>query len=374
MSLFSNLQSSNNTLTFELKNKNIKISLSNALRRIILSEIPMFSIDYNTINFSKNTSMLHDEFLARRLVLFPINYDIVLNNNIEEIEISLTKKNEEDHMIDILSKDFKVNTTTKELNNLFFSEDILFGKLKPGQEIILNCKLTKKIAKYDGPQFCPVSVCPVGFKRDDNKINEMLKEMNQEINEENKEEIENKKKEFMMIGADRIYLKNEKGEPQVYIFKIESVSELDSKKIFLYAIEVLKNKLNNLKSALNDNKTEKISLKRNEKNFKSYDFLIIDEDHTLGNLLNSYLVDNQNINYSGYLIPHPNDNKLIITTAVKENNKLIENKKIFQDNIDYILKIIDDIENEWKTILNIKDVPVKKLKIKKSPKKSPKVI
>ena len=62
----------NDLLTFNLNNssKKIKISLANAIRRIILSDIYTYTIDENQITFFDNTSMLDTEFLKSRLFLF----------------------------------------------------------------------------------------------------------------------------------------------------------------------------------------------------------------------------------------------------------------------------------------------------------------
>ena len=70
--MFKNIKQDDDDLTFEIINKNIKLALPNALRRIMIAEIPMIAI--NNIEMHSNTSMLHNGILTDRLLLVPINY------------------------------------------------------------------------------------------------------------------------------------------------------------------------------------------------------------------------------------------------------------------------------------------------------------
>ena len=51
----------------------IKPSFANALRRIMISEVPTMTIEW--VDFKKNDSALYDELLAHRLGLIPLTYD-----------------------------------------------------------------------------------------------------------------------------------------------------------------------------------------------------------------------------------------------------------------------------------------------------------
>lgn len=62
--------------------RNTDVSIANALRRIMLSEVPTLAIELVTVH--ENTSVLHDEFIAHRLGLLPIDSRNIKNFNYKE--------------------------------------------------------------------------------------------------------------------------------------------------------------------------------------------------------------------------------------------------------------------------------------------------
>ncbi len=346
--MYSNIKTEDNSLTFEMKNMNIKLGFVNALRRIILSEIPIYAIAQDSIKFYTNTSMIHNAMLNQRLILVPLIYNAL--EKYQDVEISLSMINNEDYMVDVTLKEFKVKADGRIIDpkDIFYSTDILFVKLKPEQEIDLKANIQKGYSKRDGAAFSPVAVSAISFKRDEAALKNALKDIP-----------DDKKHNFILSDGDRYYLKNKENEPEVYLFNIESIGSLPPKRIFTMGFQVLRQKLNKLYSDISD---EKIKIHKAEVAMESYDFDIEDEDDTLGNIVNSYLLTNLEIEYSGYFIPHPHDNLVIIRTALKNGNTQENNIKQFKKTLDNLLKLVEMAQKEWEK------PSTKKLKIKSKTK------
>jgi len=154
--------------------KNIDVSIINALRRIIITEIPCYCI--NTVEFIKNTSVLEDYNIEQRLFLIPLKMPLI---NLDEHNIdcecnycttilSVNITNNTLHNIDVTTNHF---TSTSEI---FFSnsDPITVAKLRPGDSLIINSHIKLGIAKFH-TKWSTISNCyhwPLDISQDNNSF------------------------------------------------------------------------------------------------------------------------------------------------------------------------------------------------------------
>lgn len=179
------IKSSDHELEFDLVH--IHASLVNAIRRIILAEVPTVAIE--KVRIVNNSSILQDDFLAHRLGLIPLAVDphklkdktthhdvddpndtllfdlVIRRSNKVKSEHSKSSKNKASEITDS-------NVTTKHLvwtpindkQKAVFStrppapvdSDILIARLSPGQEINVKCTAVKGVGA-DHAKFSPVA-------------------------------------------------------------------------------------------------------------------------------------------------------------------------------------------------------------------------
>jgi DNA-directed RNA polymerases I and III subunit RPAC1 len=145
-----------NRLVFEFDLIGVNCSIANALRRILINEIPTFAID--KVSLINNTSVLPDEFLAHRLGLIPI--DVMPDLDIKEINFELKVVNNTPDVMLITSNDIKFISKD---NQPFFElkKDIPIAKLAPKQIIEAEMCASKNIGRVHA-KWSPV--CPATYR------------------------------------------------------------------------------------------------------------------------------------------------------------------------------------------------------------------
>ena len=113
-SRIANLKESDDILTFTIDN--IDVSYVNAIRRTILSDIPIVCFktspyEENKANILVNTTRLNNEILKQRLSCIPVcikDLDIPFKNYVLEVDV----ENKTDTAIFVTTKDFRIKNIT----------------------------------------------------------------------------------------------------------------------------------------------------------------------------------------------------------------------------------------------------------------------
>lgn len=146
------------TIKFMLKS--CDLSVANALRRIMISDVPTMAIDIVFIN--ANTSVLHDEFLAHRLGLVPLvseNVDAMEFYRMCDckpscskctVELSLQAKAVDEGILEVTSNNIKTKKEGEVVKPVVYKNKdgeeenhLLLLKLRRGQEVDIQMNARK---------------------------------------------------------------------------------------------------------------------------------------------------------------------------------------------------------------------------------------
>jgi len=314
-------------------NDNVKISFANALRRILISNIPVYVMD--SVTFYENSSMIDNEFFAHRLKLVPLNCDYLDTIDVQGITLTCKKQNPiNENIITVYVRDIVVKNGDEIIDNatIFPQPGIILGKLKMNQAISFEAKLGKDTQEHGGSFYEPVAQSVYTFDIDEKKSKEMMSSMD-----------DNEKEKFATQDIERVYAKNKNGEPDRYNFRFISLGFYSSNNLMKKAIDILVNKLSLIKKEMKNSDSDKVFIYQNKEDTNFIIFDINNENDTIGNLLSTYLTDDNDVLYSGYIIEHPLKKNFLLKIQLKENNSLENIIKKMDEKLDYLIKIATDI-------------------------------
>lgn len=353
-SKIANLKEEDGRMTFTISN--IDVSYVNAIRRTILSDIPIVVFkttpyEENKSTILANTSRLNNEIIKQRLSCIPIhiNYLDTDKDSIENYLLELDVENKTDTTMIVTTKDFKIlNTVTnkylddgqvKKIFPPFIPPNgsgeyyIDFVRLRPklseeipGERIKLTCKFTVGTSRDDS-MFNVTGTCSYGCTPDPEKIEEQLEIRKQKWKDEGKKEDEVKFEaaNWKLLEGMRYIIKNS------FDFVIESVGIYSNEQIIIESCKILVRKLDELKRII---ETDDIEIKRSDNTLENcYDVTLVNEDYTIGNMLNYELYkifynDLKQINYVGFKKIHPHDSDSLLRISLEDNTKGISTIKV----------------------------------------------
>ncbi|XP_057963688.1 DNA-directed RNA polymerases II, IV and V subunit 3-like [Malania oleifera] len=271
-------------MKFELRDTDA--SMANALRRVMLAEVPTIAIDL--VEIEVNSSVLNDEFIAHRLGLIPLTSDRAMSMRFSRdcdacdgdgqcefcsVEFHLQARCINDQTLDVTSKDLYSSDSTvvpvdfSDSSGFDSSEQrgIIIVKLRRGQELRLRAIARKGIGK-DHAKWSPAATVTFMYEPEIHINEDMMETLTLE---EKRSWVESSPTKVFDIDAntqqvivvdpeaytydDEVLKKAEAmGKPGLveiyakedsFLFTVESTGAIKASQLVLNAIEVLKQKL-----------------------------------------------------------------------------------------------------------------------------------
>ena len=322
-------------LSFTLNNTNV--SIANALRRVILSDIPTVVIDTNeNINFHKNTTKFHNEILKQRLGCIPVY--IKDFDDIKNLEIHVDVENDIESMRYVTTNDFKIydknteNYLDSSVTEQIFPADnitksyILVTRLRPkisndipGEKIHFTATFTTGTALESG-MYNVCSTCAYGNTPDPVKQNEFWQEQEDELEKNglSSNQINYEKANWYTLNAKRYYKKDS------FDFKIETIGVYSNLELVHLACD---NIISRLVKIIELCDSQKLTLIYDSTAINQcVDVKLFNEDYTIGKIIEyilhyQYYLHDKLLTYVGFLKKHPHDNFSIIRIVFKDEEK-----------------------------------------------------
>ena len=331
-------ESPNNVLKFDIDG--VKMSLVNALRRIMISEVS--TVAFETSNFetssvkiTENTSQFHNEFLLHRIGLIPINIPDTENFNESDYTFSLDVENKTNSVLYVTAGDIKVmnNKTGKmESTEKFFPKDpisndnVMIVRLLPNPSGVsekLSFTGTARLGNGEmDSRYSPVSVCFYINTIDPEKTEVAFNDYKEQADKSL--EAEKIKRKFIINESERHFYTDSEGEPSKFTFTIESVGVIPPQEIMGRAIDILISKLEKLPAELVKPDSDYLEIEETPTAMESFDITIDAETHTLGFVLQEYankLISDKDLVYVGYMNPHPLKKNIKLRVALSDNSR-----------------------------------------------------
>ena len=320
----------------------INVSLANALRRIILSDVP--TLVFRTAphaesksSITVNTSRIHNQILNQRLSCIPIH---IIDETFEfkdyTVEINAIADSSEIRYI--TTKDFKMKNrnsgkylTDVKCREIFppnpiTGDYIEFARLLPkmseygeGEQLTMTCDLDIGTAKQDGA-FNVVCTCAYSMTMDPSKVDEAWRIKEAEIVKEGiaaigSEEMKAQRKNWSLLDAQR-HTKDDS-----FDFVVETVGVYTNADIVSKAAQIMINKCTQFIRDIESGENHIIPTVSTIQN--GFDIELKGEDYTLGKVLEFFLHDkhyaeDQTVTYCAFRKIHPHNPDSMIRVGFAE--------------------------------------------------------
>ena len=343
-----------NTMTFQIRDT--EVAYVNTLRRTILTGVETLAFNSkmnetgatSDVKILTNTTPMTNEMLADRIGLIPIHVNAETWSaegwDKDLFEFRLSMENNTNNTMPVKAEHievFKKGMADEGYvryapgNKEFFHPDPVTGdtcliavlKAKQPNQAPQKIEFVARATVGIGQQhirWCPVSQCSYSYTIDTDagrqqQFFERWLENNKKLSMQALNDDPQKKeamiREFQTMEVQRCYKINETGEPSSFDFVVESIATLPIFQIIEKALYNIEKKCARYSGELPND----VRVVPADARMKGFDFYFPNEDHTLGNLFQSYMEANQmdtEITYVGYKVPHPLRAEMVLRVGV----------------------------------------------------------
>ncbi len=289
-----------NQSILKLKFINTNIVIVNTLRRVSMDNIPCYAFHGDTMNFERNTSIaFNNDYLRLRFSQLPIHNiecdlfelpeqfwknvdfsspDREKHSLEKDIDIYINSRNTSGDIINVTTNDITTYINHEETKIYDNKYPILLVKLKPNEE--LKCHLHAVLGIGEANNIWATSINTYYELQDDNSI----------------------------------------------ILSVESNGQFSEYDILIKSCKYIIKKISDIKNTIKESNDDTLIIE------------LENEDHTIGNLITSFLQDNEKIKFAGMAKPDLLQKKIVIKT--KGSSSLTKN---IIDSFNNIIKTYNDI-------------------------------
>jgi DNA-directed RNA polymerase subunit L len=327
-------ETNHDTLGFTLSGVNV--SLANAVRRTLLSDIPMVVFrttpnEQNKCTILANTSRLNNEIIKQRLSCIPIYIKNVEDFPIKNYVMEVKVENNTDNIMYITTEHFTIKDLVtgnflpqEKIREIFPADDttgyfIDFVRLRPrisdeipGEKLHLTCEFDIGSANEDG-MFNAVSTCSYGFTIDTALQEAELAKKMQSWKDEGKNETQIKfeSENWKLLEGKRIFKKDS------FDFLLQSVGVYTNEELLNAACKIIVQSLNDIDTII---EKDELEIKNADSTLaNSFDIILENEDYTIGKVLEYFMYskfyNTNNLTFCGFKKLHPHDTFSIIRIA-----------------------------------------------------------
>lgn len=323
---------------FEFSLSGLNVSLANAIRRVIISDIPVVGFytethEKNDCKIEINTTGIHNQILEHALMCIPV-YTTKLDELPGKYILDVDVINTTDNALMVSTEHFRVKSKTtgqylskEETAKLFpkneYGRYIDFVEIGPqmnlGVQEEKRLKLTSEFSLVNASvngAFNVVCKCAMTNTVDPVRASKEWDDREADLatQEKTKEEIEYEKRDFFMLDAKRFTV------PDSFDFAIETIGIYENRDIIKMACAILQTRLVDLIDKLESDGVPILDSENTMEN--CYDIILENEGYTIGKVIEYVLYNmlfekEETLSFCGFIVLHPSDKDSRIRVAYK---------------------------------------------------------